>query len=331
MKKVLKIAGFLVLFIVIVIGGLISYVKVALPNVGPATEVKINSTSDRVERGRYLANHVTVCMDCHSTRDWTKFSGPLTPGTLGKGGERFDQHLGFPGMFLSRNITPKGISRYTDGELYRVITTGVTKEGRAMFPVMPYPYYAKMDPDDILSIIAYIRTLAPIDNDVPASVPDFPMSVIINMIPKKAEPGTRPEETNTLAYGKYLISSAGCVECHTPAKQGQIIPELAFSGGREFNLPDGSVLRSANITSSTTTGIGNWSEDAFVNKFKSYTDSNYHPPTVEKGTFNTIMPWTMYGGMKRSDLAAIYAYLHSLPGKENAVVKFTPPQSMAQK
>ena len=331
MKKLFKFIGIFLLFVVIVIGGLVTYVKTALPNVGPATEVKVNYTPERVARGEYLANHVTVCMDCHSTRDWSKYSGPVTPGTLGKGGARFDQALGFPGLFFSRNITPKGISRYTDGELFRVITTGVTKEGRAMFPVMPYPYYSKMDPDDIMSIIAYLRSLQPIDNDVPASVADFPMSIILNTIPKKAEPNPRPEESNTLAYGKYLVNASGCIECHTPANHGQIIPELAFSGGREFQFPDGSILRSANITSSTNTGIGNWTEEAFVNRFKSYVDSNYHPPTVEKGAFNTIMPWTMYGGMKRSDLAAIYAYLHSLPGKENTVVKFTPAAAVAKK
>ncbi len=331
MKKALKISGFILLFLVIVAGGLISYVKIALPNVGPANEVKINSTPDRIERGKYLANHVTVCMDCHSTRDWTKFSGPLTPGTFGKGGERFDQTIGFPGVYYSRNITPKGISRYTDGELFRVITTGVTKEGRAMFPVMPYPYYSKMDPDDIMCIIAYIRTLAPIDNDVPASVSDFPMSIIINTIPQKAPGGPRPDESNTLAYGAYLINACACRECHTPDKHGQIIPELAFSGGREFKMPDGCTIRSANITSSTNTGIGNWSEEAFINRFKSYCDSAYTPQPVEKGAFNTIMPWTMYAGMKLRDLAAIYAYLHSQPAKENSVVKFTPAGSVAQK
>jgi hypothetical protein len=325
MKKVLKISGFVLLFIVIVIVGLISYVKVALPNVGDAQPIKINYSPERIERGKYIANHITLCVDCHSTRDWTKFSGPITPGTLGKGGERFDQTLGFPGVFYSRNITPKGISRYTDGELFRLITTGVTKEGRAMFPVMPYPYYSKLDPDDVMSVIAYIRSFDPIDNDPPASVADFPMNIIINTIPQKAQCGTKPDTSNTIAYGAYLVNASACMECHTPDKQGQIIPGLAFSGGREFLLPSGGTVRSANITSSTATGIGNWSEDAFINKFKSYVDSNYKPQNVEKGAFNTIMPWTMYGGMKRSDLAAIYAYLHSLPGKENVVVKFSPP------
>jgi len=325
MKKLLKISGFVLLFLALVIGGLISYVKVALPNVGEAQAIKINYSPDRIERGKYLANHVVVCVDCHSTRDWTKFAGPIVPGTLGKGGERFDQSLGFPGVYYARNITPKGISRYSDGELYRLITTGVTKEGVAMFPVMPYPYYGKLDPDDVMSVIAYIRSLDPIENNPPASVSDFPMNIIINTIPKKAPGGTRPDTAGTLAYGAYLVNACACMECHTPVKQGQIIPELAFSGGRDFPMPSGGTVRSANITSSTETGIGNWSEEAFISRFRSYVDSNYKPQNIEKGAFNTIMPWTQYGGMKRSDLAAIYAYLHSLPGKENAVVKFSPP------
>ena len=199
-----------------------------------------------------------------------------------------------------------------------------------MFPVMPYPYYSKMDPDDIMSIIAYLRTLQPIDNDVPQSVSDFPMNIIINMIPKKAPGGTRPDAGNTLAYGAYMVNAACCIECHTQAKQGQIIPELAFSGGREFVLPGGGIVRSANITSSTETGIGSWSEQGFINKFKAYADSGYVAPAVGKGGYNSIRPWTMYAHMTREDLAAIYAYLHSLPAKENNVVKFT-PQAVAAK
>ena len=105
MKKALKVSGIVLLFLLIVVGGLVSYVKVALPNVGDAQVLKINYSQERVERGKYLANNVTVCMDCHSTRDWNKFSGPLMPGTLGKGGELFDQKFGFPGAYYSRNIT----------------------------------------------------------------------------------------------------------------------------------------------------------------------------------------------------------------------------------
>jgi len=323
MKKVLKVLGYLVLLLIVIVAGLMVYAKTALPSVGAAPEMKVQITPERVERGKYLANAVVVCMDCHSTRDWSKFAGPVKPGTWGKGGERFDHNLGFPGTYYSRNITPAGISRYTDGELYRVITTGVDKEGKALFPVMPYPYYARMDPEDIKSIIAYIRTLQPVSNTVPAPESDFPMNFILNTIPKKATPQQRPDPSNQLAYGKYMVNACACMECHTKVDKGQIIPALAFSGGREFIFPDGSVVRSANITPDEETGIGNWNEDAFINRFKTYADSSYTPPAVEKGAFQSIMPWLMYSHMTREDLSAIYAYIRSLQPIRNSVVKFT--------
>ncbi|HMY47643.1 MAG TPA: cytochrome C, partial [Leptospiraceae bacterium] len=87
MKKIVLIVLGLIVGSVV---GLLGYVRFALPNVGPAPVMTIESTPERVERGKYLANHVTVCIDCHSTRDWSKFSGPLVPGAIGKGGELFD-------------------------------------------------------------------------------------------------------------------------------------------------------------------------------------------------------------------------------------------------
>ncbi len=324
MKKIIKVLGILLLVIVLGIGGLIGYALIALPDVGKAPDLKVEITPERVQRGDYLANAVASCMDCHSTRDWTKYSGPLVPGTLGKGGETFDQKFGFPGAYYSRNLTPYGLSRYTDGELYRVITTGVTKEGRAMFPVMPYTHYGKMDPEDIYAIIAYLRTLPEIKNDVAESKSDFPMNIIINAIPKKQAPGKRPAASDKLAHGAYLINAAGCNECHTKDKKGQIIEELMYSGGREFKFPDGAIVRSSNITPDVNTGIGTWTEEMFINRFKAFGDSGYVAPGVPMGSFNTLMPWTMYGKMSREDLAAIYAYLKSLPPMANAVEKFTP-------
>jgi mono/diheme cytochrome c family protein len=323
MKKILKIVGILVAILLVAIAGLLTYVKIALPNVGAAEDIKIEYTPERIERGKYLANHAAVCMDCHSKRDWSKFSGPLTEGTLGQGGERFDQTVGLPGVFLSRNITPEGISRYTDGELFRVITTGVNKENQAMFPLMPYSHYGKMDREDIYSIIAYIRTLKPIKNEVEASVADFPMNFIINTIPTKANFQTKPDTADVLAYGAYMVNATGCIECHTQVEKGIIIPELAYSGGREFLFPDGSVVRSANITPDDETGIGKWTKEAFVQRFKMYNDSSYQLPSVKAGEFNSYMPWTMYAGLTRQDLGAIYTYLKSIKPVANKVVKFS--------
>ncbi|MBL7857982.1 MAG: c-type cytochrome [Cyclobacteriaceae bacterium] len=327
MKSILKIVGILLVLVAVAIGGLLTYIRIALPDVGGAPDLNIEATPERIERGRYLAHSVTVCLDCHSTRDWSKFSGPITPGTLGKGGDRFDERVGFPGIYFAKNITPSGIGRYTDGELYRVITTGVNKDGRSIFPVMPYLYYGKMDDEDVYSIIAFIRTLDPVPNEVPESTSNFPMNFIINTIPKKGSPTKRPDPSDLLANGAYLVNASGCIECHTQVDKGQIIESLAFSGGREFAFPDGSVVRSSNITPDAETGIGKLSKEEFIQRFKQYADSTYRVPDVKPGEYNSVMPWTMYAHMTEEDLSAIYAYLHTRKPVNNLVVKFSSAQN----
>ncbi|MFC5624810.1 c-type cytochrome [Algoriphagus winogradskyi] len=331
MKKIFKVVAYLLGVVVVLIVCGIAFINFTFPKVKPAPELAINHSPDRVARGAYLANHVTVCVDCHSTRDFSLLSGPIQPGTIGSGGDRFDQSMGFPGVFYAKNITPFGISDYTDGELYRLITTGVTNEGRAMFPLMPYPFYGKMDPEDIYDIIAYIRSLEPIENEIPDSKADFPVNIILKTIPKDADPQPKPATTDQLAYGKYLTNVAACMECHSPVDdQGTILAGKEFSGGREFVFPDGSKVRSANLTQDQQSGIGSWSEDMFVGKFKQYLDSGYHLPKVQPGEFNTIMPWVMYAGMKEADLKAIYAYLKTLDPISNQVVKFSPPSGSSE-
>lgn len=319
MKRFLK---YLVIVVVILILAGLGYLKFLLPAVGKAPDVKATPSPDRIERGRYLANHVAVCMDCHSTRDWSRFSAPLVAGSMGIGGEYFGPEMGFPGTFYSKNITPYHLSNWTDGEIYRTITTGVNRDGDALFPVMPYLNYGKMDPEDVLSIIAYLRTLAPQKSDPPARKVDFPLNFIINTIPQKAAPMPRPGPADIVKRGEYLVTIAACVECHTPVKKGQIIPEKAFSGGREFNMPAG-VLHTANITPDIKTGIGAWTDSMFVSRFKSFSQAD-SLPRVGKNEFNTIMPWSMYAGMTEEDLKAIFAYLKTVKPANNKVTLFTP-------
>lgn len=324
MKKILKVAAYLLGILVLLVIGAFAFLQLGFPKVDPPQEISIDYSQERIERGSYLANHVTVCMDCHSTRDFSQFSGPPMPGTLGAGGDRFDHEMGLPGVFFAKNITPHGISDYTDGELFRLITTGVTNDGRPMFPLMPYSYYGRMDPEDIYDIIAYIRSLPSVQTEIPDSKADFPVSLILRTMPKNAEMTSKPSPTDQVAYGAYLVNASGCIECHTQlSPQGVILPEVAFAGGRVFPFPDGSIVTSANITQCPDTGIGTWDERAFVARFKQYADSGYVNPKVGPGEFNTIMPWTMYAGMKEEDLKAIYAYLKTIQPIKNEVVKFT--------
>lgn len=62
--------------------------------------------------------------------------------------------MDFPGKFISDNITPAKLNSWTHGEIFRAITTGVSKDGKPLFDVMSYHYYGKLDEDDIKAIIA---------------------------------------------------------------------------------------------------------------------------------------------------------------------------------
>lgn len=324
MRKALKVLGILVVVIIIFIAGAGFYVKNFLPDVGAAPELKIASTPEKVERGKYLANHVMICMDCHSTRQWNYFAGPMKPDSLGMGGELFDQSMGFPGKIYAANITPSGIGDWTDGEVFRAVTTGVRKNGKPIFPVMPYHNYGKADPEDIESIIAYLRTLPPIEHKVEASSYDFPMNFIINTIPVKSEPVKRPAPTDRIAYGKYMVNSAACMVCHTPFDKGEFDTTKFFAGGRQFNLPSG-LLQSANITPDMETGIGKLTKDEFMQKFMAFRDSAYAHRKVDfMNEFSSVMPWPVYAGMTDDDLSAIYDYLRTVPPIKHAVIKFQP-------
>lgn len=82
------------------IGGVLSYVKFILPDAGPTPQLKINATQAQIERGRYLANHVNVCMDCHSTRDWTAFQALSHPRNNWERRRAFRPGNGLTGHFF---------------------------------------------------------------------------------------------------------------------------------------------------------------------------------------------------------------------------------------
>jgi mono/diheme cytochrome c family protein len=323
MKKILKVIFIILGVVVLAIAGIATYVKTGLPNAEPAGDLKIDYTAERIAHGKYLATSVMACVECHSTRDFTKFTAPVVKGTYGVGGELFGKVHGFPGEYYAPNLTPANLKGWTDGELFRAITTGISKDGHALFPIMPYLSYGQLDKEDIYDVIAYIRTLEPIDSSVPPSTSAFPMSFIINTIPKAATFSAKPDTTDLLAYGKYLFTSASCQECHTKKVNGEAVEGMELAGGFDFPFPDGTIVRSMNITPDNDTGIGTWTEAQFIRKFKSFSDSSYVAPDVAPGGFKTMMPWTAYAKMKESDLKAIYAYLRTVPPVTNKVERFT--------
>ncbi|MFQ5752733.1 MAG: cytochrome C [bacterium] len=301
----------------------IAYLFIAFPKVESASTQVVEATTERIARGEYLANHVTVCMDCHATHDWRFFSAPPVPGTEGMGGDLYGEEMGIPGSIYPGNLTPAGLGDWSDGEIMRAITSGVNKDGEALFPFMPYTEYRHLSEEDLFSIISYLRSLSPIENVIPKRKLNFPMNLIVRTIPEPAQPNPQPDPTDTMAYGKYLATISGCKFCHTPQEQGVPISGMEFAGGFEFPLPSGTV-RSMNITPDRETGIGGWDEVTFINIFKSYNPDDVRQDTLRTDEYNTVMPWAMYSGMRQEDLGAIYDFLRSVPAIENRVQRFIP-------
>ncbi|HYC39734.1 MAG TPA: c-type cytochrome [Chitinophagaceae bacterium] len=289
-----------------------------------STTGKEDSAKTMLARGEYLLTSVVPCLDCHSTRDFNKYSGPVVPGTEGMGGYAFDQKLGVPGVVYAKNITPDpetGIGTWTDDDLMKAMVKGISKTGDTLFPIMPYVNFSRMSEYDLKSIIAYIRTLKPIRNKVPERQLFVPISAVYPApaIQQDLTKNELPPKSDLVKYGEYLTNAAVCADCHTPmTKQGPDFSR-AFAGGFLFNKGHFKV-NSANITSDSATGIGTWNEERFLNKFTLYREEknyDYNP-----GKENTYMPVTLYARMSDEDLRAIHAYLKTIPPISHQVEKY---------
>ena len=322
MKKFFKLSAIIFGVIVILLISGYAYINLKYPDVGPSPDMKISATPEMLERGKYLANSFAACMDCHSQRNYDKLGGPLVVGTEGKGGEDFGEGAGY---VPAKNITSDketGLGNWTDGEIFRAVTMGVDKNGEPLAPMMPYLYYRNMDEGDIKAIIAYIRTLPPIKNQIPAHKLNFPVNLIFRTLPSKPDFKKLPDPGNKLAIGEYY--SGNCMGCHSPMEKGEFIQDKLFSGGVEFPNPKGGIVRSANISPDKETGIGSWTKEQFIQKFRSYNNPDIQNVNVKNGEFNTVMPWTFLANATDDDLGSVYDFLMSQKPIYNKVEKFSP-------
>jgi mono/diheme cytochrome c family protein len=328
MRKLVRIVGILLGVVVLAAAGGFIYMKTAFPKVGPVSaDVKVQTQDTAIlARGEYLVHHVAGCVDCHTPRQMDIFAIPRIPGKDGMGGMAFTRDLGFPGDFYSKNITSDkktGIGDWSDAQLFHTVTTGVRKNGDPLFPLMPYLHYGKADQKDMEAILAYIRTLKPIENQVAESAPDFPVNLFMRMKPCDANCTPAPDRSNNIAYGQYLVNLASCEDCHTPRDdKGEFVPGQFLAGGSAFNLKGMGTVTSGNLTPDNTTGIGSWTKEMFIQKFKAFDgNDSWKVPWQQKG-YQTIMPWPEYAGMTEDDLGAIYDYLRTVPAVNKQVTKW---------
>jgi cytochrome c553 len=325
MKNFLKIVGGVVLAVVAVIACGVMWLSVRKPASRPASTEKVEASAAQVERGRYVVEHVSDCLGCHSDH-LTTFGFPVKPGSEGQGGFIFDKKLGFPGVVAAQNITPDaefGLGKWTDGEIIRAFREGVDRNGDALFPMMPYQHLRNMSDEDAKAVVAYLRTLKPVHNTVPAKHIDFPVNLLVKFAPKPVDGTVKsPDPHNSVAYGKYLTTIGGCYECHTPHDDhNALIAEKAFSGGWEMRGPWGRNF-TANLTPAPGTYMASATKAEFIGRFKAFASLNAMNSPQSPAGRNTIMPWLAFAGMTENDLGAIYDYLKTVKPIENKVVTF---------
>jgi mono/diheme cytochrome c family protein len=249
-----------------------------------------------LQRGTYLLNSIVACGNCHTQQTP---QGPM-PGMELAGGTRFEE--GF-GIAIAPNITPDpetGIGKWTDAQIIAAIREGKRPDGRIIGPPMPIALYRDISDDDVKAIVAYLRAVKPVANQVAKSEYKVPLP------PAYGPPVTSvaaPDKTDKVKYGAYLAGPLGhCIECHsTPGANGapDFVNNLG-AGGLQFHGPWGMSV-APNITPTT---IGGWS-DADIKKVVTTgvrPDGRRIKPPMAVGYYKNIAA---------ADLDAVVAYVRT--------------------
>jgi mono/diheme cytochrome c family protein len=313
--------------VILVVGGAAAFLGLKSPAQRPASDVKVEATAERLERGRYLVENVSACLHCHSPGDKTRWGIPYKEEVRGSGGQCWTPEIGFTGNLCAKNITAHpddGLGKWTDGEILRALREGVDRHGQALFPIMPYENYRHMSDEDASSVVAYLRTVPAVAGKTAERHLDFPLPIIVKFMPQPLEgPVATPDKSDKVAYGRYLVIAAGCESCHTPVDdKHQPLPGKAFSGGQRFDLAKNAAVVSANITPHET-GLGGKTKENFIAMFKAYASPESRNLEVAANK-NTVMPWLGFAGMTEEDLGDIYDYLRTVAPIQNKVEKFPP-------
>ncbi|MCC7008176.1 MAG: cytochrome C [Acidobacteria bacterium] len=274
----------------------------------PYPDVTASSDPDVIARGRYIVRDAAPCASCHGDPSQREayFGGA---DVALSGGFVFDIP---PGRFYTRNLTPDpdtGLGRVSDRAIARAVRYGVGHDGRALLPFMEMQGLAD---DDLVAVVSYLRTLAPVRHSVPPH--EYTLlgkviraTVLANPVGPASTPPSRAPRGATIEAGRYLAESVTlCWACHTQRSQmtGALIGPK-FGGATDFIESDdpGRSWSPPNLTSDPETGrVGILSEDDWVKRFR-----------MGQVIPRSPMPWQAFSRLSEDDLRAIYRYLRTVP------------------
>lgn len=253
-------------------------------------------------RGKYLAEGVVACANCHIARDHN--GRPLTDKGL-SGGMLFDENAF---QAYAPNITPDpetGIGKWTDAQLANAIREGIRPDGSLIGPPMPISFYRTMSDTDLAAIIVYLKAQPPVRHIVTKSVYHIPLPPSYG--PPVANIQT-PPATDMLKTGEYLANIGHCMDCHTPRDdRGMLLTQYLGAGGQIIRWPAGGQAVTSNLTPDKS-GLLNWSNAQIEHAIRDGVDK-------DGSHLQRIMAFDWYKHINGPDMAAIIAYLRSLPAQ----------------
>jgi cytochrome c553 len=297
MKKLLRGLGFAA-------GGLFGLIAVAALALYTVTQLRFTRTvaatpaefsrvvaadSATLARGEHLATAIGKCAECHGD----DFTGKV--------------FIDIPplGRLVPPNLTMAGLaSELTPQQWANAVRHGIRRDGRSLY-FMPSEDYAAMSDDDLAALIAYFRSLPGRTKALPGTyigpvarglflAGQFPILSAEKVRARGLRPTTVPEAA-TPEYGRYLADVGGCTGCHGPT----------LSGGRIPGTP-AEFKPAANLTPA---GIGHYSEADFVRALR----EGVRPGGT---AIDSLMPVKYTKLMTDQEIAAVYAYLRTVPAKE---------------
>ena len=294
-----------------VAGGLYLVRPGLLPVQGGAPEV--SATTQTIERGEYLAR-AGDCVACHSQPNGQPFAGGRPMATP------------FGSLYVP-NITPDdatGIGRWTADEFYRMMHTGVSRDGTLMYPAMPFASYTKVTRADSDAIFAYLMSVPPVKQANRPHALNFPFNQRDLLIGwrtlyfKEGEYTPEPQQSAQWNRGAYLVQGLGhCAMCHTAIN--------ALGGSSESKAFEGGMIPNQNWYAPSLTsreaGLGNWDVKDIADLLQ--------VGTSHRGAVYGPMAEVVYNSLQYltdADATAMAVYLKALPQRDSE----GPPTSQAR-